>query len=77
MPPAAGVSSPILWGTEEHLRELFGDAIASIAVPRARCYVWRFRSAEASVDFFRDYYGPTFKAFAAVGRRGREALEPT
>ena len=28
VPPPAGLRSPIQWGTEERLRELFGDAIA-------------------------------------------------
>ena len=35
VPPPAGVRSPMLWGTEAHLRELFGDGIASIEVRRA------------------------------------------
>lgn len=28
----AGVPSPLLWGTEEHLRHLWGDSIASLEV---------------------------------------------
>jgi SAM-dependent methyltransferase len=73
VPPAAGVASPILWGTETHLRRIFGDAIASIRC-RERTFVFRSRSAEDWVDFFRAYYGPTFKAFEAVGPEGEEAL---
>ena len=30
VPPPAGVQSPLLWGTEAHLRGLFGDSIASL-----------------------------------------------
>ena len=30
VPPPAGVRSPIQWGTEERLRELFGDAIGGL-----------------------------------------------
>ena len=33
-----------------------------------------FRSAEAFVDLFRTYYGPTLKAFEAVGDTGADAL---
>ena len=28
VPPPAGVASPMLWGTEAHLRDLFGEGIA-------------------------------------------------
>jgi ubiquinone/menaquinone biosynthesis C-methylase UbiE len=73
VPPAAGVASPILWGTETYLRRIFGDAVASIRC-REQTFVWRSRSAEAWVDFFRAYYGPTFKAFEAVGPEGEQAL---
>ena len=55
----------MLWGTEAHLRELFGDGIASLEVTE-RTFTFRFRSAEEFVDFFRRWYGPTLKAFAAV-----------
>ena len=74
VPPPAGVSSPLLWGTEEHLRDLFGDAVASLDV-RERVFTFRFRSAEELVDFFRVSYGPTLKAFAALDGAGRDALE--
>lgn len=73
VPPPAGVASPMLWGTEAHLRELFGDAISSLEVTR-RTFTWRFASAEQLVDFFRTWYGPTLKAFAALDDAGREAL---
>ena len=39
VPPPAGVPSPMLWGTEAHLRELFGDAIESLEVDGADVHV--------------------------------------
>ena len=63
----------MLWGTEGHLRELFGDGIASLDVTE-RTFTWRFQSAEDFVAFFREWYGPTVKAFAAVEGAAREAL---
>jgi ubiquinone/menaquinone biosynthesis C-methylase UbiE len=75
LPPPAGVPSPMLWGTEAHLRELFGDGISSLDVAE-RTFTFRFRSAEEFVDFFRTWYGPTLKAFAALdGQAARDALE--
>jgi ubiquinone/menaquinone biosynthesis C-methylase UbiE len=74
MPPPAGLQSPMLWGTEEHLRELFGDRIESLDVME-RTFTWRFTSPEELVTFFRLWYGPTLKAFAALEDTKRDALE--
>jgi SAM-dependent methyltransferase len=73
VPPPPGVPSPILWGSESYLRELFGDQIDTLAC-RVRTFTFRFRSAEAFVDYFRTYYGPTVKAFETAGTAGRDAL---
>ena len=64
----------MLWGTEAHLRELFGEDISSLEITE-RTFTWRFVSAEAFVDFFRRWYGPTLKAFAALDEPGQDALE--
>jgi SAM-dependent methyltransferase len=74
VPPPAGVPSPMLWGTEAHLRELFGEGIVSLEVTE-RTFTWRFASAEDFVDFFRTWYGPTLKAFAALEGAAQDALE--
>jgi SAM-dependent methyltransferase len=74
VPPPAGVPSPMLWGTEEHLRELLGDGITSLDVTE-RTFTWRFPSPEHFVTFFRLWYGPTVKAFAALEGDARDALE--
>lgn len=74
VPPPAGVPSPMLWGTEAHLRELFGDGIASLEVTE-RTFNFRFASAEEFVAVFRRWYGPTVKAFAALEGSARDALE--
>jgi ubiquinone/menaquinone biosynthesis C-methylase UbiE len=74
VPPPAGLRSPIQWGSEERLRELFGDAIAEIHLQK-RHFVFRYSSPEAYIGYWRRYYGPTLKAFDAVGEAGRKALE--
>jgi ubiquinone/menaquinone biosynthesis C-methylase UbiE len=74
VPPPAGVPSPMLWGTESYLRALFGEEIASLRV-RERTFTFRFPSAEHFVTFFRLWYGPTLKAFAALNDIARDALE--
>jgi len=74
VPPPAGVRPPVLWGTETRLRELFGAGVSSLEA-RPRDFVFRFRSARDFVGCFRRYYGPTHKAFEAVGEAGAPALE--
>lgn len=75
VPPPPGVAAPMLWGFEPHLRKLFGRAVTRLDVTE-RTFTFRFDSAEAFVDFFRRWYGPTLKAFAALeGTDGAEALE--
>ncbi|MDP9363403.1 MAG: class I SAM-dependent methyltransferase [Chloroflexota bacterium] len=73
VPPPAGVKPPTLWGTEERLRDLFGDGVASLAATR-RSFNFRYRSPEHWLEFFRTYYGPTTKAFEALDPGGRDEL---
>ena len=73
VPPPAGVQSPLLWGTEEHLRTLLDGDVSSLDVSE-HTFTWRFRSAEEFVDFFRSWYGPTLKAFAALEGPARDDL---
>ncbi|MCC6869494.1 MAG: class I SAM-dependent methyltransferase [Burkholderiales bacterium] len=74
VPPPAGVSSPLLWGTEAHLDALFGRAAATIRSER-RNFVFRYRSAAHFVQVFRDFYGPTHKAFATLDSGKAAELE--
>ena len=73
VPPMPGVRSPLLWGTPEHLSGVFAGA-ESIA-HAIRHFAFRYRSAEHFVDVFRTFYGPTYKAFAALDANGQAALE--
>jgi ubiquinone/menaquinone biosynthesis C-methylase UbiE len=73
VPPPPGLVSPMAWGTEPHLVELFGPSATDIRTAR-KTYVFRYRSAEHFVDFFRTYYGPTHRAFGALDDQGAQAL---
>jgi ubiquinone/menaquinone biosynthesis C-methylase UbiE len=72
--PPPGLQSPALWGTEAHLRELFGDKVARIDATR-KMFNFRYASAAHFVQVFRDFYGPTHKAFAALEPDKQVALE--
>ena len=73
LPPAAGVKSPALWGTEARLHELFGERLDSIAVER-RSFVFRYHSAAHWLEVFRTFYGPMHKSFGALDAAKQEQL---
>jgi SAM-dependent methyltransferase len=64
---------PVLWGAEDHVRELFGDSVSDLRSERLKSRQ-AFRSPEHYIDFFRDYFGPIQAAFEAVGPDGEQAL---
>jgi ubiquinone/menaquinone biosynthesis C-methylase UbiE len=74
VPPPAGLTPPARWGTTDHLHDLF-DASAAAIHANARTFTFRYRSPEHWIDVFRDWYGPTHKAFASLSADGQAALE--
>ncbi len=73
VPPIPGVRSPLLWGTDAHIKNLFmGAATIEHTV---RYFAFRYRSPEHFVDVFRTYYGPVHKAFLALDAERQAALE--
>ncbi len=65
VPGPTGVSSPMLWGTEPRLVELFGEDVRWHH--RRRTFTFRFTSPDAFVETFTRYYGPTLRAVEAAG----------
>jgi ubiquinone/menaquinone biosynthesis C-methylase UbiE len=64
-PPPAGAQSPLLWGSEAHVRELFGDRVESLEMTRGQ-YVERADSPGAYVEFVKTTFGPVVATFAAM-----------
>lgn len=74
VPPAPGMPSPLLWGDEATVRERFNGSMAELQLTR-RSITFHFPfNAAGVVEYFRRYYGPTFKAFAALDENGQVAL---
>ena len=74
IPPPAGLKSPALWGTEPHIVTLFGSQAADIRCAR-KMFNFRYRSSAHWIQIFRDFYGPTLKAFAALDGGKQAALQ--
>ena len=70
-PPPKGVQSPMIWGTEEHLRELFGDGISELRIER-RTFFMRYTSPEHWLDFHRTNFGPVHHAFGQLDPDGQQ-----
>src|SRR5262245_12544094 len=64
-PPPPPGPSPGTWGSEEHVRELFGDAVESLDVTR-RSYVERAESPRAYCDLFKETFGPVVAIYASL-----------
>jgi ubiquinone/menaquinone biosynthesis C-methylase UbiE len=72
VPPPAGVPSPLQWGTDDRLYELFG-AERGLTVTRKH-FVFRYASTTAWFETFITYYGPTLKAWGALDDAGKESF---
>ena len=73
VPPPAGLQSPMLWGSEPRIVELFGPEATDIQCVR-RNFNFRYQSAAHWIEMFRTFYGPTHKAYAALDPARQERL---
>ena len=74
VPPPPGMPSPVLWGVEATVRERFGSSVSQLeATPRNITFAFPFPPADV-VEHFRNYYGPTQKAFGALDENGQASL---
>jgi SAM-dependent methyltransferase len=71
--PPPGVQPPPLWGSEEHLSELFGTRVHSRTLQRDVLEVAAFEKAREFGEHFNARYGPTIAARANAAKTGREA----
>ena len=74
VPPPAGVPSPLLWGDEAAVRARLGDRVADIRMERILASLEFPFSVPETIEFYRIYYGPTLRAFAALSEAGQAAL---
>ncbi|MFN0314709.1 MAG: class I SAM-dependent methyltransferase [Burkholderiales bacterium] len=73
VPPPPGMQSPALWGSEPRIVELFGHSAADIRCVR-KDFNFRYESAAHWIEVFRNFYGPTHKAYAALELARQERL---
>jgi len=68
VPPPPGAQSPLLWGTEDHVRELWGDDVEF----ERHEVVWTDDSPESYARFMLDSFGPLLNAREVLAERADE-----
>jgi ubiquinone/menaquinone biosynthesis C-methylase UbiE len=64
-PPQEGALPPLLWGSEDHVRTLFGDRVASLQMTR-ETYRELAESPQAYVDHFKATFGPVVAIYGGL-----------
>jgi SAM-dependent methyltransferase len=70
-PPPPGAQPPPLWGSEDHVKELFGDRVDWRTLDREMLEITAFEHPRDYGQHFKDRYGPTIVARANAEKDGR------
>jgi SAM-dependent methyltransferase len=70
-PPPPFAEPPLLWGTEDHVRELFEGTGVQVAFTRETVAFAEFDSAEAEIEFSTTKFGPMIMARRMLEPQGR------
>lgn len=74
VPPPPGMPSPVLWGSEDVVRERLSEGTSSVETTRRLIHFNFPFSPAQTVQQFIDYYGPSNKAFNALDENRQNAL---
>jgi hypothetical protein len=70
-PPPPGAQPPPLWGSEDHVDELFGDRVEWGTLERDLLDITAFEKPHDWGEHFKQLYGPTIVARANAEKDGR------
>ena len=72
-PPPPGAQPPPLWGSEDHVRELFGDRVEWQKLERDTLEITAFPHPHGYATHFKERYGPTIAVLANARKNERDA----
>jgi SAM-dependent methyltransferase len=72
-PPPPGAQPPPLWGSEEHLQELFGERVQWRTLERDVLEITAFEHPHDYATHFKERYGPTIATRKNADASGRVA----
>ncbi|MCW2783339.1 MAG: hypothetical protein JWR35_3788 [Marmoricola sp.] len=62
-PPPPGAQPPPLWGSEDHVRGLFGDRVTNVQAVKQMVAITSFPHPEDFLSYFKSHYGPTISVY--------------
>lgn len=65
-PPPPGAASPLLWGKEDHVRQLFGDRVSSLEADERQLVETVPGTPVEYCEFYKQTFGPVIAAFESV-----------
>jgi SAM-dependent methyltransferase len=71
-PPPPGAQPAPLWGSEDHVRGLFGDRLELTTLERDMLHITAFKRPWDYAQHFLDKYGPTIAAMKNARANGQE-----
>jgi SAM-dependent methyltransferase len=74
LPPPPGLPAPVLWGDEPTVRQRFSSGASSLTLTRQKFWFHYPFSPAETVEFFRQYFGPTQVAFSRLDQAGQAVL---
>ena len=72
--PDPGALSPLLWGTEDHTRRLFGPSVQSLTTTR-QSYDERAPGAQQYLELFRASFGPMVAIYTGLDAERARRLD--
>jgi ubiquinone/menaquinone biosynthesis C-methylase UbiE len=72
--PARGLKPPVLWGTEDRLRDLFAPELGELRIER-RSVQLRYENLEHFRNFFTTYFGPIHEIHERLDLERRSRFE--
>jgi ubiquinone/menaquinone biosynthesis C-methylase UbiE len=74
VPPPPGVPAPVLWGSEQTVRERLGNGVSKLSMTRQNAvFEYPFPPKEV-VNYFRQYFGPTQMTYSRLDETGKAEL---
>jgi hypothetical protein len=72
-PPPPGAQPAPLWGSEDHVRQLFGERVEWRSLERDVLEITAFERPQDYAEHFKQRYGPTIAVQANARKNDREA----
>lgn len=74
VPPPPGLPAPVLWGSDQMVRERLGNGVSKLSMTRHNAVFEYPFPPEEVVSYFRTYFGPTQMTYSRLDDKGKAEL---